>query len=195
MGKSEAGEELSTHWAQLWSDKFIKHCRLLTVSRRSEPVREEEQLPGQDRTAQALSESLSQRGNWRASTFQPLHLNSRQIGRKGLSALRFCHPDNKPWPMRITGKCSMEIANVNTEARGNGQGKVFLETLPKGESQIYSQQFRCLLNKPLLRTAFPQQAAFPSFGRTTPALQTNTTPSFGVQINAFLPFTVLRKIV
>lgn len=175
MGKSEAGEELSMHRAQLWSDKFIKHCRLLTVSRRSGPVREEEQLPGQDRTAQALSESLSQRGNWRESTFQPLHLNSRQIGRKGLSAPRSCHPDNKPQPMRITGKCSMEIA------RGNEQGKVFLETLPKGESQICSQQFRCLLNKLLLRTAFPQQA-FPSFGRTTPALQTNTTPSFGVQI-------------
>lgn len=168
------------HRAQLWSDKFIKHCRLLTVSRRSGPVREEEQLPGQDRTAQALSESLSQRGNWRVSTFQPLHLNSRQIGRKGLSAPHSCCPD-KPQPMRITGKCSMEIADVNTEARGNGQGKVFLETLPEGESQICSQQFRCLLNKLLLRTAFPQQAAFLSFGRTTAALQTNTTPSFGVQ--------------
>jgi len=92
MGKSEAGEELGVRWAQLWSDKFIKHCRLLTVSRRSEPVREEEQLPGRDRTAHALSGCLSQRGNWRASAFQPLHLNNRQIGRKALSALRCCHP-------------------------------------------------------------------------------------------------------
>lgn len=179
------------HRAQLWSDKFIKHCRLLTVSRRSGPVREEEQLPGQDRTAQALSESLSQRGNWRASTFQPLHLNSRQIGRKGLSAPHSCCPD-KPQPMRITGKCSMEIADVNTEARGNGQGKVFLETLPEGESQICSQQFRCLLNKLLLRTAFPQQAAFLSFSRMTAALQTNTMPSFGVQ--TIILFTLYRSM-
>ncbi|XP_063209060.1 bile salt-activated lipase-like isoform X1 [Chroicocephalus ridibundus] len=105
MGKSEAGDKLSAYWAQLWSDKFIKRCRLLTVSRQSKPVREEEQLPGQDRTAHALSECLSQRGNWRVSTFQPLHLNNRQIGRKGLSALRSAtqastgspHPCKQPW--------------------------------------------------------------------------------------------------
>lgn len=104
MGKSEAGEELSLHWPQLWSDKFIKHCRLLTVSQRTGPVREEEQLPGQDRTAQALSERPSQRGNWRVGTFQPLHLNNRQIGRKGLSALCSCHPaiSREPPSMQTT---------------------------------------------------------------------------------------------
>lgn len=99
---------------------FIKHCRLLTVSRQSGPVREEEQLPGQDRTAHALSECLSQRGNWRVSTFQPLHLNNRQIGRKGLSALCFCHPgihqQGAPIHTNNPGKCSMRTANMNIGA-------------------------------------------------------------------------------
>lgn len=118
MGKSEVGEELSMHWAQLWSDKFIKHCRLLTVSRQRRPVREEEQRPGQDRTAHALSERLSQRGNWRehfptTSSEQQTDWQERPVSP---SLLPPRHQQGAPIHANNPGKCSMRVANVNIGA-------------------------------------------------------------------------------